>query len=168
MTNTESEKTANMRVEGEPLPVKWDDATVRSFYIEELKNVRAEADRYSDETRVMERYVLGACGAIYTFPFTQLDKLKSGPGRFIWWLPFILMIWGASRSLALYHHNQRCCSYLKDAEKKIQIANWIGWEHWKWSKKTRQSLRDTARVIWVIGLIATFVIAFAASLFPII
>jgi hypothetical protein len=166
MTNTESEKTATMLVEGEPLSVNWNHAAVRSFYLEELKNVRAEADRYSDETRVMERYLLGASGAIYTFLFTQLDKLKSGPGCFIWWLPFILMIWGASRSLALYHHNRQCSSYLKDAEKKIQIANWIGWEHWKWSKKTRQSLRDTARVIWGVGLFVTFVIALAASLFP--
>jgi hypothetical protein len=140
----------------------WDDAAVRSFYLEELKNVRAEADRYSDETRVMERYILGACGAIYTFLFTQLNNLQSGPGRLIWWLPFFLMFWGALRSLFLFLHNRRCCCYLKDAEKKIQIANWMGWEHWKGSKNTRQSLRNTAIVVWGIGLIATFVIA----LFP--
>jgi hypothetical protein len=152
MTNTESEKTATMLPQGD-----W----VRSFYLEELKNVRAEADRHSDDTRVTERYVLGACGAIYTFLFAQLDKPPSGLGRFIWWLPCFLMIWGASRSWALYMHNRQCCSYLKDAEEKSQIANW-GWEHWKSSEK-KHSLRNTAVVVWGIGVVATSVIAFKAS-----
>ncbi len=151
MMNTELEKRATMP-EGERLSIKWDAAAVRSFYLEELKSVRAEADRHSDETRIMERYVLGACGAIYAFLFTQLDKLQSWPSRFIWWLPLFLMMWGTLRSLALYHHNRQCCSYLENVEKKMQIADWTGWEHWAWSEEQKTHfLRNTAIAVWALS-----------------
>jgi hypothetical protein len=135
-----------------------DPPTFASLYLEELKSVRGEADRHSDESRITERYILGACGAIYTFLFPQLEKLQSGPRRFIWWLPPFLMIWGGLRSWALYARNRQCRRYLMESEDKLKIhyPDWTGWEHWLADKP--HVLTYSALAVWIGGLLATVAI----------
>ena len=83
-------------------PQILDDASRRSFHLDQLKLVRAEADKLADETRVTERYVLSGCGAIYTFFFVQWNHLRSLPFPWLLLLPLLLVLWGLYRCDALY------------------------------------------------------------------
>jgi len=143
---------------------KWDEPSARSFYLEQLKLVRIEADKLADETRVTERYVLGACGGIYTFVLAQWPHLKDGHYLLILLIPFFLAIWGGWRSRALYKRILQCADFVKGAEVSLPIANWTGWENWLNSPwRNEHVIATSAKAIWVTLIAGTGLIPLGAT-----
>jgi len=138
------------------VPNKWATADAHNFYLEQLKIVRAEADKLSDETRVIERYVVGGCGAIYTFVVAN-PKFFDGHSRFwICLIPLLLVVWGGLRSVALFFRIRQCGRYVRGAEKILQIEGWKGWEHWLNSPEENEHyILISAILIWFLLLIGT-------------
>jgi hypothetical protein len=144
----------------------WEAKSASEFHLEQLKILRAKADRLHEETRATERYVLLASGAIYTFLFAQSNALHALlSAKFIWWIPPILALLGGLRSLALRDYITGCDSYVKKAEDALRLPGLVGWEHyWKDDPET-QTLLKTVRVagaIWWAILLGTILIAVIA------
>jgi ABC-type sugar transport system permease subunit len=152
-----------------PVPqFNWEVKSASDFHLEQLKILRAKADRLNEETRATERYVLLASGAIYTFLFAQspaLHTLRSA--KFIWWIPPVLALLGGLRSYALGGYITGCDRYVKKAEDALRLPGLVGWEHyWKDDPET-QPLHTTvwvAKVVWLVAIVATILIAMIAML----
>ncbi len=140
-----------------PVPqFNWEDKAASDFHLEQLKILRAKADRLNEETRATERYVLLASGAIYTFLFAQSTALRNLPSaKFIWWIPPVLALLGGLRSYALRGYITGCDRYVKKAEDALRVPGLVGREHyWEDDPETR-NLHKTVTVagtIWLMTL----------------
>jgi hypothetical protein len=143
----------------------WDQASARSFHLDQLKILRAKADKLHEESRATERYVLLGSGAIYTFVFAHWGDLHLrdvAAAKYIFLIPPILALLGGLRSWGLADYIRGCDDYIKKAEEALHLPGLEGWQHyWKDSPETTRlhHLVHVAKGIWSVTLALTLLIA---------
>jgi hypothetical protein len=122
------------------------------FYIEEYKTLKAELLANVEESIKLEIYALGATAAVYAWLVSQeICKV------IIWFLPFILCLFGSIRSYALIRRVEHIAKYIsEEIEKKNDCP---GWEtYFRDNKKTL--LSATVYIFWLGLLFITIVAPF--------
>ena len=115
----------------------------------EWKELRNEAISLSQEVRSLERYVIAASGAVYTWLATHAETQHSGV---VWYLPVVFVILAGIRMLAMSKQISHLADYLKQIESKIGEGN-TGWEHYFSSR--RGLLGNSSIFVWLALLFST-------------
>jgi len=135
----------------------------RDFIKEEYLTLRKEVEAAVTELALMERYCLIAVAGIYTWLLPQV--LKEGLPAWSLWIPSVLVLFGALRSLTGGLHLQRLSGYIKKIELEYSKENEYatGWEHYH-SELTKNKLRTKVTfMFWSVFFIVTLVVYFAAA-----
>ena len=117
----------------------------------EWKELRNEAISLAQEARSVERYVIAASGAVYTWLATHTETQPSGV---VWYLPVMFVVLAGFRMLAMANQISHLADYLKQIESNIGEGT-TGWEHYFSSR--RGLLGNTSILVWIALLLSTLV-----------
>jgi len=133
-------------------PVQFD----REFHLKEYDTLRNEIMSRVDEARSVAQFVIIASGAILVWLITNKSN-KSIPD-IAFWLPFIMVLLGLIRSLAVLTTISRITKYLRMIETIIcKDGPLSGWE--SFVEAERNYLSDSAAVVfWIVSLLVTSII----------
>jgi hypothetical protein len=122
------------------------------YYLREHETLREEIDAFIAQTQQMELYALISAGLIWTWLATNSDKIEENM-RWVWWIPFLIAIMGAIRSLALLLMIMRLAGYIKRMEEKFceLRPDLPGWENYHQSIQ-RPWLGATGWIFWIVLL----------------
>ncbi len=131
------------------------------FHIEQHKALREEVMLHVSETRKLEVLTVGAVGALYAWVLSQ-DSVHHA----IWWVPSVIVLLAAIRSVALLIRIQELGGYLVKIERfftqtTISSGTLRGWENSrsKHLKRWVGPFANTATIFWSALLLATALIA---------
>jgi hypothetical protein len=154
-----------------------DNPSPKAIRLEEFKILRAEVEQRASEQRIMERNVVLATGAIYSFLLTQhcsfahslhtACKLQNAEYvQLAWYLPPIINLlafirWRDSALLI-----EMLAAYLRKAE--VSLMPGSGWEHFLYKMRGKQKPDDkqapdiitiSTILFWIVMCAGTLVVA---------
>nr|VFK01301.1 MAG: hypothetical protein BECKLFY1418A_GA0070994_11416 [Candidatus Kentron sp. LFY] len=123
------------------------------FYLEEYKWLRVEISGNVKETRALERYALLGAAAVWAWIFTNGGDSSLPPGA--WYIPSVLVLTGALRSLTLWLDVRNIATYIREVESAVKDSrnNIIGWETWLDQQSNKPSDRTASKLKELMGVL---------------
>ncbi len=120
------------------------------FHMAEYNTLHGEIRELVAESRLLERQVIFASGAVWAWLATNTDS-DSIP-YFAWFIPLIFSTGGYIRATLLQKHVDSIASYIMKIERKLCPNE----ECWHGSKK-QSGIRLSSKVFWVLLILVTII-----------
>jgi hypothetical protein len=136
------------------------NADQSKFLLKEYDGLRQELLQLARGTYFLEAAVVAGIAGIYAWLAVHPDTLYGSRG---WWLPFLLVVFGALRYFAMMVRILEYADYLRRVEQEFLGDLSLGWERFL-SGKRRSSLGGmvvalSAGLAWLTLLVLTAAIA---------
>ena len=128
-----------------------------AFYQSEREFLLRQIDSDIQETRRIERLVILAAAAVYTWLATESSD-QTGQFAWAWWIPFGITVLGIVRSFAILQRISVMANYIKHIEEKYATIDGLpGWRNY-FHRQGRGKVTRAVSVSWVILLITTTIV----------